>query len=1757
MNAADSASDAHESLVKDRAIRVFKFLRDLAELGQKVARDSSQYDIWWLSDLPRETGCHFVGWHPVAEIDAGTPWIEIKKPTFKPPPGVPMTLQRWLIAEQISESSAEPELQEIIEVPDPDSDSTTLLEVSEFPDIRPQWEQYLNRQWRPWAAQDQSHQRIQQRYSGLFSIYQKQKSIGESYEVVLSLGYFTWRRDAGYQVSRHLITAQVALAFDDVRGIISVGPAADGAKLTLEQDMLDVDHRPVADDIEEQLRDCEFVMWDGQTVPDALRAWVHRLSAEGAYDDSINHQTGVRSEPDVRLAPAIVMRRRTERTIVRLFKDLIKKFEAGIRPSAGIEHLVAIVDERFGTRATPDDSQPPAAPFTDLYLPLPANDEQRAIVDKLSRSQGVLVQGPPGTGKSHTIANLLCHLLACGKRVLVTSHTARALAVLRGKLPAEIADLCVVLLGNDLTALQGLENSVREITERYNNRNDDLSQNRTEGLERSLAQEREADAKCRRALRSIRESDVTKHSIVSGEYRGTTQEIAKQLHDREEDLEWIRGLIDVSKPVPLTDSEALELLDLYDTLDESALRDSEQLRPGLSDLPIPAELGRWLETVQRAHGRRESLAAFTGTDSIARFRDVNDDEFAGLRSAVSVLVAAARAFESAEQWVQKCRSDIVERSSHVWQELLSASDRYLDELAPLSGWATDRKVSGIDGVDRARILSDVVCLLEHLDNGGGFGFGPFRRGPVKRARYILDTVRIDGAQCRSASAIAELRNWLIVVGAIECLRDTWSGFCGCSSGTIAIQAAHFTALRDKLRGVMDLASLVTRADSRWKKLGREDPLWLTMEDLQRVTGEIEYVWAGREYQAVIKPLQDLERGLRRIVADPRAHDVAIMLLNAIEAHDSTSYSNAHNYLRNLETIAARVKRRADLEARLGAAAPELLSRIRGATERDELRVRFARLSEAWSWIQADSWLSRIVNESEKAALESEAEHCRKKIGKCVTELAAERAWSACFKAMTSEQRRHLVAWQQEIKKLGKGTGKHAARHRQQARHELEGARAAVPAWVMPVHRLADTLNVDSDRFDVVIIDEASQSGPNAIFLLEFAKQIIIVGDDKQIKPDVFVDQNVVEKLRKLHIPDVPSSSLIGSADTSLFEIGDLLYGGRVRLREHFRCMPEIIQFSNNLCYRSEPLIPLRQFGGSRLKPVVATRYIESGYQKGPSGRIVNPPEADAVVSFITEAIGDPKYAKKTLGVISLLGDDQARLIEQGLLKSIGPEEMQRHNIICGDAYAFQGDERDVIVLSMVSAPTEGSHIGVLSKQSDERRFNVAASRARDQMLLFHSVVLEDLSPKCLRYRLLEYCLNPQADPLEAAGFKLNDLRDLASSPVRRDRQRPPEPFDSWFEVDVCIRIMERGFRVVPQYEIAGYYVDLMVEGMRGRIAVECDGDEWHGPEQFDSDMFRQRELQRSGLPFFRPRGSEFYRGPAECLEPLWQMLDQDAASDAGRNTPAARAPRSTRLGDEARSAPDTNTTALRSGPTASRLVEDHPPIQEVVDLDLADGPAFEVDMRALDDATAGDQVSMRIVDANATSQHESGSAFYRVSGNGLGSSLSSFTAYREWAPRRMPDPRNCGLDEVMSGMEEIVRAEGPMICSRIYRLYARAAGIQRVVHQLRSIFNRAVAHAVRSGHLAQSEERGVGQMLRTVWLPNCPPVILRQRGSRTADEIPAGEIIAATEKVLADDPNLAGDDLVQRLSDEFGIGRLTSVTRALLVKALDHSGLRP
>ncbi|MEA3429470.1 MAG: AAA domain-containing protein, partial [Thermodesulfobacteriota bacterium] len=533
--------------------------------------------------------------------------------------------------------------------------------------------------------------------------------------------------------------------------------------------------------------------------------------------------------------------------------------------------------------------------------------------------------------------------------------------------------------------------------------------------------------------------------------------------------------------------------------------------------------------------------------------------------------------------------------------------------------------------------------------------------------------------------------------------------------------------------------------------------------------------------------------------------------------------------------------------------------------------RVSQIQKAWHWAQARYWIEDYIRQEDAPALAQRAKQIEDEINIAIAKLASFHAWSYCFSRLIEEHRRHMEAWQQSMRRLGKGTGKHAPRHRREAQQHLNKCREAVPAWVMPLHRVWDTIEPAPGMFDLIIVDEASQCGVEALPLFYLGKKVLIVGDDKQISPDaVGLPRDAVHRLMEEFLHDFQFKSSF-DVESSLFDHGKLRYGTRrITLREHFRCMPEIIRFSNDLCYSDTPLIPLRQYGPDRLPPIEHI-FVDIGYREGSNNRVINKPEAEAVVAKICELCESKQYSGKTIGVVVLQGEAQGVLIEKQLLELLGAEEMEKRRLVCGNPYSFQGDERDIMILSMVAAGNE--RIGPFTKAADERRFNVAASRARDQMILFHSVSSDDLSTSCLRRRLLEFFQN--TTPQEIAGIERDELERRASQD-NRGVVDPPAPFDSWFEVDVALVLLRKHFVVLPQYEVAGKRIDLVIEGGQARLAVECDGDRWHGVDRFEADMQRQRQLERCGWEFFRVSEAAFYSNEEDALITLWRMLEERA-----------------------------------------------------------------------------------------------------------------------------------------------------------------------------------------------------------------------------------------------------------------------------------------
>lgn len=201
-------------------------------------------------------------------------------------------------------------------------------------------------------------------------------------------------------------------------------------------------------------------------------------------------------------------------------------------------------------------------------------------------------------------------------------------------------------------------------------------------------------------------------------------------------------------------------------------------------------------------------------------------------------------------------------------------------------------------------------------------------------------------------------------------------------------------------------------------------------------------------------------------------------------------------------------------------------------------------------------------------------------------------------------RQALNGWKLTVKKIGKGTGKNAPKYRAEARKLMVKCQEAVPSWIMPIGKALETLNPRQNIFDVVIIDEASQSDISSLAILYMGKKLIIVGDDKQVSPmAIGVEMESINRLRETYIDGKIPNAHLYDLKTSIYDIAATTFQP-LMLREHFRCMPEIIGFSNGLSYDYK-IKPLRDPSNSILLPSVVNYRVADGERIGKT----NPNEA--------------------------------------------------------------------------------------------------------------------------------------------------------------------------------------------------------------------------------------------------------------------------------------------------------------------------------------------------------------------------------------------------------------------------------------------------------------------------------------------------------------------------------------------------------------------
>ncbi|MDQ6849685.1 MAG: AAA family ATPase, partial [Actinomycetota bacterium] len=1181
--------------------------------------------------------------------------------------------------------------------------SVALEERPEITELFGLWMQ----DWRSWALQERRDRTVRSFYGELFSIYVTAAGHPEELELVVGVGCLAWAPEGHPVVRRHLLTAPVGVHFEDDTGQLSVTTKESSERISVEIDMLDpglITNPQHVNDVRERARDLMAHPLHRDESGALVRRIVHTLAPDAEYRDVDEIGAGA-GRPIAAFAPAIILRKRSQRGLVEIFRTIVAQLKdsnsvpEGVLPLIDPDHCPQLdAGQSEGER----DDGALVRVDGDPFLPLPVNDVQLRILRQVDSHAQTLVQGPPGTGKTHTAAALISHLLAQGKRVLVTAHTDRALKEVRAKLPEAIQPLAVAVVGTSREDMSDLRVAVERIAATaadYDAEDPALAVAQT--LDR-IDELRRRRAAVYRDLLSAREHEVHVHEF--GAYRGTLAAIAQQ-HDIDSTrLGWLEDHVAAAHgPAPLGNVEILEWRALL--IDDGLRADEAEARLRLLDLSCLPDPLTFADLVQaEAHADRDD-ARYASLRDHPAFGPVShlDDRVVReeLRSRLHELAGEIDSLSRRpEAWMREALSDTRTGRASIWEARGQELSALIARAAPLVqqlGSVTDIAAAA----ELGRLVPLAIELQDHLAAGGRIKpgangmpkIGPFTARQVKQAQPLFEAVRVDGAPPTTAIQLNAFLIWAEGTKTLAALDRAWPAYVSIPpEDTLRERLQWHVRELAQLGRIVGVAAKLRREEERLARLGLPLPDWNNLSAIRTYADLVDAAAAADALTAARAPLDQLQQQIAWEVhwsdAAPAVHE----LHQSVTGRDHETYSSAIARLHRLTDVRRAVGRRDELGDRLAAHAPLLCTAITGSPHDEDWSTRIDAFTEAWTWTAASAWI-RERKALDVNALQAEVTWLEQEIRAEVEILAAMRAWNHAVASdrLSRAARASLEQYAYLVRRLGKGTGKYQAQRKAEIRQAMDRCRPAVPVWILPIYRIADQLRIQPDMFDVVIVDEASQAGLEATFLQYLAPRIVVIGDDKQVSPSaVGVDQQQLRDLAGQYLHDDPYRSSWQDPQRSLFDEAKMRFSGMLTLVEHRRCVPEIIGFSNRIAYEPDGirLIPVRQYGADRLEPI-KTVFLAEGYERGSAGHKINEVEVEAIVDTVVACIADPRYDGLTFGVISLLGQAQAKAIEKKLLDAITPEAWTVRELRCGDAADFQGSERDVMFLSMVATPEPG------------------------------------------------------------------------------------------------------------------------------------------------------------------------------------------------------------------------------------------------------------------------------------------------------------------------------------------------------------------------------------------------------------------------------------------------------------------------------------
>lgn len=421
-----------------------------------------------------------------------------------------------------------------------------------------------------------------------------------------------------------------------------------------------------------------------------------------------------------------------------------------------------------------------------------------------------------------------------------------------------------------------------------------------------------------------------------------------------------------------------------------------------------------------------------------------------------------------------------------------------------------------------------------------------------------------------------------------------------------------------------------------------------------------------------------------------------------------------------------------------------------------------------------------------------------------------------------------------------------------------------PCMLMSPISVAQYIDTDADKFDLIVFDEASQMPTyEAVGAIARGKNVVIVGDPKQMPPTSFFSVNTIDE-DNIEMEDL--ESILDDCLALSIPSKYLLW--------HYRSKHEsLIAFSNSEYYDNKLMtFPSPDNIESKVRMVAVDGY----YDKGKSRQ--NQAEAQAVVDEIARRLRSEELRKKSVGVVTFSVVQQA-LIEDLLSDLfIFHPELETFALECEEPLFIknlenvQGDERDVILFSVGYGPdAEGRvsmNFGPLNRAGGERRLNVAVSRARYEMIIFST----------LRSDMID--LN-RTSSIGVAGLKR--FLEYAEKGTKRilntSTSIQPSEEETSIEKIIADKLRSLGYTVHTDIGCSGYKIDIGIVDTQNpsnyQLGIICDGKNYRRTKTVrDREIVQNNVLKALGWNICRIWTMDWWEKPDEVIASIQTAIVQ-------------------------------------------------------------------------------------------------------------------------------------------------------------------------------------------------------------------------------------------------------------------------------------------